>query len=137
LPAEGGAGGEFQPGRASVEAEVRAAFARYEDALIRHDVDALNNFFVISPDTIRFGINEQNYGYDAVAAYRRESAPVHPQRKLQHTVIVCLGADVACVSTEFTDPATVGLGRQSQTWVRTPAGWKIAMAHVSTTRSKL
>ena len=128
MPAEGG--------RASVEAEVSAAFARYEEALIRHDVEALNHFFVVSPDTVRFGIDEQDYGFDAIAAYRRQSAPVHPQRCLRHTVIVCLGSDVACVSTEFTDPATPGLGRQSQTWVRTPTGWKIAMAHVSTTRTK-
>jgi len=136
LPAEGGAGGESAPGRASVEAEVRVAFARYEEALRRHDIEALNNFFVVSPDTVRFGIDEQNYGFDAIAAYRRESAPVHPQRELQHIVIVSIGAGVACVSAEFTDPATVGIGRQTQTWVRTAAGWKIAMAHVSTTRSK-
>jgi hypothetical protein len=35
------------------------------------------------------------------------------------------------VSAEFTDPASAQLGRQTQTWVRTEAGWKIAVAHVS------
>jgi len=125
LPAEG---------RAAVEAEVRVAFERYERALREHDIDALNGFFVVSPDTVRFGIDEQNYGFDAIAAYRRASTPVHSQRTLHRTVIVTLGNDAACVSTEFADPLSAGVGRQSQTWVRTPVGWKITMAHVSTAR---
>jgi hypothetical protein len=112
-------------------ADVRREFERYEQALREHDVERLNDFFLASAQTVRFGIAEENYGIDAIRTYRRASAAVHPQRRLQHTVILALNDEVACVSTEFTDPVTVGVGRQSQTWVRTGEGWKIAMAHVS------
>lgn len=115
-----------------VIAEVRQVYERYEEALLRHDVDALNAFFLASPDTVRYGLAEQNYGFDAIAAYRRTAVPVPRQRRVLHTVITVLSQDVACVSTEFVDPAVTGTGRQTQTWLRTAQGWKIAVAHVST-----
>jgi hypothetical protein len=115
----------------NVVADVRCAFEHYEQALREHNIERLNDFFLPSADTVRFGISEQNYGIDAIRTYRRASAAVHPQRRLQHTVILALSDEIACVSTEFTDPVNVGVGRQSQTWVRTGEGWKIAMAHVS------
>jgi hypothetical protein len=59
---------------------------------------------------------------------------VHPQRQTRHTVVTALTAQVACVTTEFTDLETPGLGRQSQTWLLTAQGWKIALAHVSLRR---
>jgi ketosteroid isomerase-like protein len=116
---------------AALLAEVRRAFDRYEQALVRHDVEALNDFFVASPHSVRYGIAEQHYGFDEIAAGRRRALPVHPQRRLLRTVVTSYGDDVACVSAEFADPATAGTGRQTQTWVRTAAGWKIAVAHVS------
>jgi hypothetical protein len=134
LASSPGAAGDA-PDRAAVVREVRAAFEQYEAALIRHDIDTLTGFFLNSPESIRFGLGEQNYGIEAIAAYRRSSLPVHPQRRLHHTVVTSYGADLACVSTEFTDPATPGVGRQTQTWVRTAAGWKIAVAHVSVSQA--
>jgi ketosteroid isomerase-like protein len=116
--------------RAAVR-EVRAAFEQYEAALVRHDVAALNDFFLNSVRAIRYGLAEQNYGIDAIAAYRANSLPVNTQRRLLRVEVASLSADVACVSAEFTDPATAALGRQTQTWVRTAQGWKIAVAHVS------
>jgi ketosteroid isomerase-like protein len=115
----------------AVVREVRAAFERYEQALVEHDIETLNGFFLPSPQAIRFGLAEQNYGIEAIAAYRRACAPVHPQRRVLHSVVTAYGPDVACVSCEFTDPLTPGVGRQTQTWVRTAEGWKIAVAHVS------
>ena len=115
--------------------EVRAAFEQYEQALIAHDIETLNSFFLNSAHSIRYGIAEQNYGIEAIAAYRRASIPVHRERRLLRTVVTSYGPDVACVSAEFTDPATAGLGRQTQTWVRTSAGWKIAVAHVSVSQA--
>jgi ketosteroid isomerase-like protein len=115
-----------------VIAEVRQVYERYEEALLRHDVETLNAFFLVSPDTVRYGLTQQSYGFDAIAAYRRAAAPVPRQRRLLRTVISVLGRDVACVSSEFTDPVTIGTGRQTQTWLRTAQGWKIAVAHVST-----
>jgi hypothetical protein len=117
--------------RAATEAQVRRAFERYEAALRAHAVETLNEFFLTSPDTVRFGVREESYGAEAIAAYRRLGPAVHPQRQLRHTVVMVLSPDAACISTEFTDPNTVGIGRQSQTWVRTAHGWRIAMAHVS------
>jgi hypothetical protein len=118
-----------------VLAEVRAVYQRYEEALLRHDIETLNAFFLLSPDTVRYGLTEQNYGFDAIAAYRRAAAPVPRQRQLLRTVITVLGRDVACVSTEFSDPVTIGTGRQTQTWLRTAQGWRIAVAHVSTSKA--
>ena len=111
--------------------EVAAAFERYEDALIRNDVALLNDFFLHRDDTVRFGIREQCYGYAAISAWRSTATSVAPGRQILRRVIAPLGDDVACVSTEFSDPSTPGVGRQSQTWLRTPLGWKIAAAHVS------
>jgi ketosteroid isomerase-like protein len=118
-----------------VEREVRAAFEQYERALVRHDIEVLNSFFLASADAVRFGLAEQQYGIEAIAAWRRGAAAVHPQRRLLRTVVTSYGDDVACVSAEFTDPATSALGRQTQTWVRTASGWKIAVAHVSLSQS--
>ena len=116
--------------------EVHAAFERYEEALRRHDVEALNSFFLRSADTVRYGIAEENYGWEAIAAYRRAAAPIHPERRLGRTVIVSISADVACISAEFTDAGIAGIGRQTQTWVRTDEGWRIAQAHVSTSAAE-
>ena len=60
---------------------------------------------------------------------------MHPERRLLRTVVTSCGANVACVSAEFTDPLTAGVGRQTQTWVRTAEGWKIAVAHVSVSQA--
>lgn len=120
---------------AHVAREVQAAFEQYERALARHDIEALNDFFLSSPDAIRYGLAEQQYGIEAIAAWRRTAAAVHPQRRLLRSVVTAYGDDIACVSAEFTDPAAGALGRQTQTWVRTAAGWKIAVAHVSLSQS--
>ena len=87
--------------RAAVVREVRAAFEQYEAALICDDIETLIRFFLSSEHSIRFGLAEQNYGIDAIAAYRRTSVPVHPQRRLLRTVVASYGDDVACVSAEF------------------------------------
>jgi len=108
----------------SVASEVRAAFERY-------DVAALNDCFLPGAQTVRYGIAEQNYGSDAISAYRRGSEPIDPNRTLERVVVSVHGEDAASVSAEFIDPATPGIGRQTQTWVRTAQGWKIAVAHVS------
>jgi hypothetical protein len=121
----------------AVIAEVRAVFERYEAALARNDVAVLNELFLPAVSTVRFGIAEQQYGFDAIAAYRCAAAPIHPQRRLLHTVISTFGADLACVSCEFDDPTTPRIGRQMQTWVRTAEGWRIAAAHVSLSNAAL
>ena len=116
----------------TVKAEVEAAFAGYEEALMRNDVDALQGYFWNSDHTIRYGIGENLHGWAEIGAFRAARSPVGLARRLERTVITTYGQDFATASTLFHRESLPGrIGRQMQTWVRTPAGWKIVAAHVS------
>lgn len=115
-----------------VKAEVEAAFAAYETALVENDVAALDRFFLDRPTTIRYGGGENLYGYAAIAAFRAARSPAGLARTLERTVVTAYGRDVAVASTLFRRHSAPGkIGRQMQTWVRTPDGWRVAAAHVS------
>jgi ketosteroid isomerase-like protein len=114
-----------------VVAEVTAAFNNYEHALVANDVAALDRLFWKSPNTLRFGIGENLYGYEAIAAFRGARAPINLTRQLRNTQIVSYGRDLATANTEFQREGSRLTGRQSHVWVRTPEGWRIAAAHVS------
>ena len=115
-----------------VVAEVRAAFDRYEKALVTNDVAVLDDTFRVDPRTIRYGINEILYGHDEIAAFRAARAPVGLARTISRTVITTYGRDHAVASTLFRRPTMPGkVGRQMQTWVRFPDGWHVVAAHVS------
>ena len=112
-------------------AEVTAAFARYEMALVTNDVAVLDELFWDSPHTLRYGATENLYGYDAIRAFRAGRSPQGLARQLMNTVITTYGRDFATASTEFRRAGAARTGRQSQTWLRTPAGWRVVAAHVS------
>jgi len=113
-----------------IVAEVRQAFDAYEGALLRHDAAALDAFFLHRADTIRYGVNEVQHGIEAIRAFRATQAPF--ERKLADTIIVAYGNDVATASTLFyRNDFPNQVGRQQQTWIRTPDGWRVAAAHVS------
>lgn len=114
-----------------VHAEVAAAFARYERALVDNDVAVLDELFWDDPATIRYGATENLYGYDAIRAFRAGRSPAGLARTLRNTVITTFGRDVATANTEFVRAGSDRVGRQSQTWVRTPRGWRVVSAHVS------
>jgi len=115
-----------------VLAEVEAAFAEYERALVANDLTALDRLFLVRPETIRFGGGENLYGYAAIAAFRAARSPAGLARRLSRTVITTYGRDVAVASTLFhRDSAPGKIGRQMQTWLRTADGWRVAAAHVS------
>jgi Protein of unknown function (DUF3225) len=115
-----------------VLAEVTAQFARYEAALVANDVAVLDELFRADARTLRYGIGENLYGYDAIMAFRAGRSPVGLMRKTAGTVITSYGRDTAVASTLFyRDSAPAKVGRQMQTWVRFPEGWKIVAAHVS------
>ena len=115
-----------------VVAEVKAAFDRYEVALTTNDLDALNSVFRDGPQTIRYGIAENLYGYDEIKAFRGARAPVGLMRSTSRTVITTYGRDHAVASTLFRRETIPGkIGRQMQTWVRFPDGWHVVAAHVS------
>ncbi|QCN99358.1 oxalurate catabolism protein HpxZ (plasmid) [Azospirillum argentinense] len=114
-----------------VVAEVTAAFERYERALTGNDVAVLDELFWNHPATLRYGVGENLYGYDAIAAFRQGRPAAGLERVLRNTVITTYGRDMATANTEFTRPSTERVGRQSHTWVRMPEGWRIVAAHVS------
>jgi hypothetical protein len=115
-----------------VVAEVRAAFAHYEQALVANDVAALDAMFHDDPRTIRYGGAENLYGFQEIEAFRAARSAVGLARTLSRTVITTYGRDHAVASTLFRRAATPGkIGRQMQTWVRFPQGWRVVAAHVS------
>jgi hypothetical protein len=48
-----------------------------------------------------------------------------------NTVITTYGEGFATANTEFQRDGVARTGRQSQTWMRTPEGWRVVVAHVS------
>jgi hypothetical protein len=115
-----------------VRAEVEAAFARYEAALVSNDVATLQELFWRSEHTIRYGIAENLYGSDEIAAFRSARLPIGLARRISRTVITTYGRDFATASTLFERDTVPGkLGRQMQTWARMPEGWRVVAAHVS------
>ena len=115
-----------------VVAEVRAAFDRYEKALGDNDVDTLDALFWKNPRTIRYGGTENLYGHDEIAAFRAARSPAGLARTISRTVISTYGRDCAVASTLFHRASVPGkVGRQMQTWVRFPEGWRVVAAHVS------
>ncbi len=113
-------------------AAVTAAFERYETALVGNDVAVLDELFLDAPATIRYGIGENLYGMAAIRAFRLARPSQGLQRSLEQTVITSYGRDMAIAATLFRRAGNAGrVGRQMQTWVKTPDGWKVAAAHVS------
>jgi len=115
----------------TVLAEVTAAFARYERALMDNDLDALDDLFWPSEHTTRFGPGQSLYGIDAIRAFRVGRVGGSPQRTLANTVITTFGTDFATASTEFHRVGEPRTGRQTQTWIRTDGGWRVVNAHIS------
>ena len=115
-----------------VVAEVKAAFDRYERALVTNDVETLDGLFRDDPRTIRFGGTENLFGFEQIKAFRAARSPVGLARTLSNTVITTYGRDFAVASTLFHRATMPGkVGRQMQTWMRFPEGWRVVAAHVS------
>ena len=113
-------------------AEVEAAFAAYEAALVGNDVSALDGFFWRDPRALRYGAGENLYGHAAIAAFRAARPAAGLARRLERTVVTTFGRDFATASTLFRRDAAPGrVGRQTQSWARLPEGWRIVAAHVS------
>ena len=115
-----------------VLAEMTEQFERYEKALVTNDVAVLDELFRADSRTLRYGAGENLYGYDAIMAFRAARSSAGLMRRTARTVITTYGRDTAVASTLFyRDSAPGRVGRQMQTWVRFPEGWKIVAAHVS------
>lgn len=116
--------------RPEVVQEVTAVFERYEAALVSNDLAILDELFWASQFTLRYGTGENLYGIEAIRAFRQHRSPAGLARRLQNTTITTFGMDVATANTEFQREQQAP-GRQSQTWVRFPEGWRVVAAHVS------
>jgi len=115
-----------------VMAQVRAAFERYEKALVSNDVATLDELFRDDPRTVRYGVTENLYGYSEIRSFRAARSPVALGRELSRTVITTFGRDFAVASTLYERPSAAGrIGRQTQTWVKFPDGWRVVVGHVS------
>jgi ketosteroid isomerase-like protein len=115
-----------------VRQEVEAEFERYERALVTNDVAALDAFFHDDPRAVRYGGGENLYGYAEIQAFRAARSPAGLARSLERALVTTYGRDLAMASTLFRrDSAPGKIGRQMQTWVRFPEGWRIVAAHVS------
>ena len=114
-----------------VHAEMSAQFARYEDALVNNQVEVLDELFWPSGHTVRYGVRENLHGIDEIRAFRQARPAQGLARTLQNTVITTFGRDFATAMTMFQREGGNKVGRQSQTWVRMPQGWRVVAAHVS------
>jgi len=115
-----------------VVAEVRAVFERYEQALVTNDVATLGELFRNDPRTLRYGVAENLYGYGEIAGFRAGRSPINLARTRVKTLITTYGRDFAVASTLFHRASAPGrIGRQMQSWVRFPEGWRVVAAHVS------
>lgn len=111
--------------------EVTAAFERYEAALVSNDIPTLMAMFWDSPHTLRYGVSENLYGHAEINAFRLARQPSGLARSVFKTVITTYGTDFATANIEFQRAGSTDLGRQSQSWVRMPEGWRVVAAHVS------
>lgn len=114
-----------------VLAELESAFNEYEKAFVANDIATLDQLFWNSPHTLRYGAAENLYGYDEIKAFRSGRPSNNLARTILRKSLVTIGTDFGVANMEFSRATTNRIGRQSQTWVRFPDGWKVVSAHVS------
>jgi hypothetical protein len=114
-----------------VVAAVRAAFDEYESALVANDIAAMNEWFWDDEHVVRFGLAEEQYGYASIVEWRATADPVPADRRVTRVTVHVFDRDLVSVDCEFRNGDDPAVGRQSQTWIRVDAGWRIARAHVS------
>lgn len=112
-----------------VLAEIRAMFETYEQALASNDTATLDRLFWQDDRVLRIGVAESSYGHAAIADFRASRAWGAAQRTLTHVQITSFGRDCAHTCAEFERDNQHG--RQTQTWMRMPVGWRIVAAHIS------
>jgi hypothetical protein len=112
-------------------AELTAAFAAYERALVSNDVETLTALFWQSPHTIRYGGGENLYGAEEIATFRQGRGTADLERDLAGTVITTFGDAFGTASTLFRRRSTGKTGRQMQSWVKLGGAWRVVAAHVS------
>lgn len=115
--------------------EVKEVFNLYEIALVTNNIKALDQFFHQSKETVRFGVSENLFGYESISEFRKTRPAENLNRYLSKTTISTFDRHFATITTLF-HKKNMAIGRQSQTWVKFPEGWKIVSAHVSYANEK-
>lgn len=110
-------------------ADVMACIQCYENAVAANDVATLNELFWSDALALRYGYKENLYGYRAISEYRNTRTPASEAKRIATSVITSFGSHFATANIDFVRAHR--RGRQSQTWVRMPEGWRIVAAHVS------
>jgi hypothetical protein len=127
-----------QINRPGVRSELEEVTRIYEAALVGNERATLDALFHPGPDTLRYGLADEQYGFDAVVAFRASLPQQSPPRRILRCEVSTYGDDFGTVNLEFRYTQQDGGGRQSQTWVRTDlpghGGWRIVAAHVSPIR---
>ena len=98
---------------------------------MHNDVATLDELFWDSPHTVRYGAGENLYGYDAIRAFRAARPAAGLAREILRTQITTYGDRFATTHIEFRRIGSERSGRQTQTWWKTPEGWRVVSAHVS------
>lgn len=112
-------------------AEVTAAFWRYTTALLANDIDTVIELFWSSAHTLRYGLSENLYGMEAIAAFRQGPRGVAVERQVTHLVVTSFGTDFGTANSELLSVESGETIRMSHSWVRFGDGWRIVAAHVS------
>ncbi|NPD66046.1 DUF3225 domain-containing protein [Lichenicola cladoniae] len=105
-----------------VLAEVTAAFEAYERALMMNDIISLDSFFWQSAHVVRYGVTENLYGTNELAAFRRGRVGGAPNRLLKRVSITTYGDDFGTACAEYGRDGSRATSRQIQSWVRFPDG---------------
>lgn len=118
------------PTSTDIAPELRAAFIRYERALMANDVAALDGLFAAGRETIRSDRGTTLVGHDAIADFRA-GRPGAPLRELLRVHIRVVGDNMAVIVAEsrrIDGSAAV----QTQIWEQADRGcWVVTSAHVS------
>jgi hypothetical protein len=118
--------------RPDILEEVRKRFLEYEEAINGNDIAVLDDCFLEGPHTVRFGMTEELWSSEEIRAFRRTPNTAGTRRKLERYEISTYGDSWAVASAVFSRDGVSKVGRQSQTWVRSPDNvWRVVAAHVS------
>jgi Protein of unknown function (DUF3225) len=114
--------------------ELRAAFDRYEQALMTGDVATQQDSFWDDPTVVRVDGDGPLAGPEKLAEFRVSRPTPGPRRLRDLHVVQSPGDTVVTVSVNERlgpDGEVTGLGTQTQVWARTEAGWRVIAACVS------
>ena len=114
--------------------ELKAAFDRYEEALMAGDVTGQNGSFWSDPSVVRVDGDGPVIGPQALAEFRARRPTPGPRRLRDLHVVRSPGDTVVIVSVNerlSPDEEVTGLGAQTQVWARTEEGWRVIAAVVS------